>query len=199
MGRGGGGGGQSTGRRFAARLLRGRGGRRPVAVVTVGVGRDGRGRRARDRGRRKSTEGTWRTAVHHFVWLESAGWLVAGSWRVGACSCWARGICSFWTAGVTSGLARASRAGKVTEGDGGNRPRGHGGLPSATLFGWHRWGGWAMARGEHVLFGLCGICSFWAVGVASGRARASPAGKGTVEIDREGMAGRGGGWAVGNQ
>ena len=33
----------------------------------VGVGRDGRGRRARGRGRLKSTEGAWWNALHHFV------------------------------------------------------------------------------------------------------------------------------------
>ena len=91
-----------------------------MAVATVGVGWHRRGRRARVRGRQKLTEGVWWTALHHFVWLESAGgWAVA---------CGIFGLVGQLVSGGTGeGVARGA-------GDGRNRPRGCGGMPFTTLF-----------------------------------------------------------------
>jgi hypothetical protein len=77
----------------------------------------------------------------------------------------------FVSGGTGEGVLRGS-------GDGGNRPMGHGGLPSTTLFGGNRRvdGPWRV--GFLVLLGS------WC---RAGRERASRAGQGMAEIDRGGM------------
>ena len=94
------------------------------------------------------------------------------------------GCCVGWEGWSTSvavatvGVGRDGRGRRARGRDGGNRPRGHGGLPSTTLFGGNRRvdGPWRV--GFLVLLGS------WC---RAGRERASRAGQGTAEIDRGGV------------